>query len=254
MDSTRTALRYFGRPPAKSGECEEIRACRLSFSLELLLQHPPQIKTPRSRTASSYCRARSHSALFTCVSQLRRPRLFFHDLAFLAHIRSVLPCFKALPCHCRGSQSCAQDRGNLLPSPTHWIAVYLYPRVCLASSSSLLHFYTCLGVANVTSDSIFPRPTAISSTTMESSGPGTKQVEHETESLAKRTTKDGRKLTYRLKVIQQPSRARACGSGAKCEFCMTTQLTSSILTNCSIGRPPSSRSSTDRGTEDLRGD
>lgn len=31
-----------------------------------------------------------------------------------------------------------------------------------------------------------------------------------------RTTKGGRKLTYTLTVIQQPERARACGSGAKC--------------------------------------
>lgn len=30
-----------------------------------------------------------------------------------------------------------------------------------------------------------------------------------------RTTKDGRDLTYEIKVIQQPERARACGSGAK---------------------------------------
>lgn len=32
-----------------------------------------------------------------------------------------------------------------------------------------------------------------------------------------RVTKDGRELTYVLTVIQQPERARACGSGAKCE-------------------------------------
>ena len=32
-----------------------------------------------------------------------------------------------------------------------------------------------------------------------------------------RMTAEGRKLTYELKVIQQPERARACGSGAKCE-------------------------------------
>jgi hypothetical protein len=30
-------------------------------------------------------------------------------------------------------------------------------------------------------------------------------------------TAEGRKLTYVLTVIQQPERARACGSGAKCE-------------------------------------
>lgn len=32
-----------------------------------------------------------------------------------------------------------------------------------------------------------------------------------------RITKEGRKLTYKLTVIQQPERARACGSGAKCK-------------------------------------
>lgn len=31
-----------------------------------------------------------------------------------------------------------------------------------------------------------------------------------------RVTKEGRKLKYCLTVIQQPERARACGSGAKC--------------------------------------
>ncbi|KAI9759123.1 MAG: velvet protein [Chaenotheca gracillima] len=38
---------------------------------------------------------------------------------------------------------------------------------------------------------------------------------NETESTSTRITKEGRKLTYRLNVIQQPERARACGSGAK---------------------------------------
>lgn len=32
-----------------------------------------------------------------------------------------------------------------------------------------------------------------------------------------RTTRDGRRLHYELKVLQQPERARACGSGPKCE-------------------------------------
>lgn len=31
-----------------------------------------------------------------------------------------------------------------------------------------------------------------------------------------RITSGGRKLNYQLGVIQQPERARACGSGAKC--------------------------------------
>ncbi len=43
-------------------------------------------------------------------------------------------------------------------------------------------------------------------------------VENETDACLKRTTKDGRELLYDLKVIQQPERARACGSGAKCEL------------------------------------
>lgn len=39
----------------------------------------------------------------------------------------------------------------------------------------------------------------------------------EMDSTSTRITKEGRKLTYQLSVIQQPERARACGSGAKCE-------------------------------------
>ncbi|KAI1943146.1 Mutant VeA1 protein [Ophidiomyces ophidiicola] len=38
---------------------------------------------------------------------------------------------------------------------------------------------------------------------------------NETENSFTRTTKEGKKLTYTLKVIQQPERARACGAGAK---------------------------------------
>ncbi|KAL8699987.1 MAG: hypothetical protein Q9224_001173 [Gallowayella concinna] len=41
------------------------------------------------------------------------------------------------------------------------------------------------------------------------------QVEHESSNSIKRTTKEGRLLTYELVVLQQPERARACGSGAK---------------------------------------
>ena len=35
--------------------------------------------------------------------------------------------------------------------------------------------------------------------------------------LMDRKTKGGRNLQYRLTVLQQPERARACGSGSKCE-------------------------------------
>ncbi|KZF20752.1 hypothetical protein L228DRAFT_240511 [Xylona heveae TC161] len=40
-------------------------------------------------------------------------------------------------------------------------------------------------------------------------------VANEKMSSSSRVTKEGRKLTYQLNVIQQPERARACGSGAK---------------------------------------
>ncbi|KAF1353545.1 velvet factor-domain-containing protein [Delphinella strobiligena] len=40
-------------------------------------------------------------------------------------------------------------------------------------------------------------------------------VQNETNATTSRTTRDGRKITYKLKVLQQPERARACGSGAK---------------------------------------
>ncbi|SMY21759.1 unnamed protein product [Zymoseptoria tritici ST99CH_1A5] len=40
-------------------------------------------------------------------------------------------------------------------------------------------------------------------------------VENQTESSTSRVTVDGRKLTYRMSVLQQPVRARACGQGAK---------------------------------------
>lgn len=37
-------------------------------------------------------------------------------------------------------------------------------------------------------------------------------------SVTSRDTKGGRRLWYCLRVIQQPERARACGSGPKCEY------------------------------------
>ena len=57
-----------------------------------------------------------------------------------------------------------------------------------------------------------------------------------------RVTKEGRKLTYQLTVIQQPERARACGSGAKCERLRSPNI---VEVNCtdllmprSLCRPP----------------
>ncbi|KAI8943632.1 velum formation- protein [Plenodomus lindquistii] len=48
-----------------------------------------------------------------------------------------------------------------------------------------------------------------------SSSNGNIAVANETKSTYLRTTKDGRQIRYSLQVIQQPERARACGSGAK---------------------------------------
>ena len=41
-------------------------------------------------------------------------------------------------------------------------------------------------------------------------------VPNETQSFTTRTTREGKTLRYELKVLQQPVRARACGSGSKC--------------------------------------
>lgn len=41
---------------------------------------------------------------------------------------------------------------------------------------------------------------------------------NETFAECRRATVTGRKLSYRLQVLQQPERARACGAGRKCEF------------------------------------
>jgi len=50
-----------------------------------------------------------------------------------------------------------------------------------------------------------------------------RSAEKEVVEICNRTTKGGmnepsRKLRYKLKVMQQPERARACGSGAKCKI------------------------------------
>jgi hypothetical protein len=47
-----------------------------------------------------------------------------------------------------------------------------------------------------------------------------------------RMTKEGRKLTYELKVIQQPERARACGSGAKCKSSQPRSQTALVGRGC----------------------
>ena len=48
-------------------------------------------------------------------------------------------------------------------------------------------------------------------------GPGVLSVDNETKSSTTRTTVEGKTITYRMTVLQQPVRARACGQGAKCE-------------------------------------
>ncbi|EMC96285.1 hypothetical protein BAUCODRAFT_467987 [Baudoinia panamericana UAMH 10762] len=50
---------------------------------------------------------------------------------------------------------------------------------------------------------------------MASRRPTVIQVDNETTSSACRVTQEGKQITYRLKVLQQPARARACGAGAK---------------------------------------
>jgi hypothetical protein len=44
---------------------------------------------------------------------------------------------------------------------------------------------------------------------------------NETEHSVSRISREGKKITYNLKVIQQPERARACGAGAKCKFILS---------------------------------
>lgn len=41
-------------------------------------------------------------------------------------------------------------------------------------------------------------------------------VDNETKATQIRFTRDGRRITYHMHVVQQPERARACGQGAKC--------------------------------------
>ncbi len=43
----------------------------------------------------------------------------------------------------------------------------------------------------------------------------------ETMNVFERTMPNGEKLEYRMRVLQQPERARACGMGAKCECTIT---------------------------------
>lgn len=48
-----------------------------------------------------------------------------------------------------------------------------------------------------------------------------------TREVISRTTKGGRRLHYELTCLQQPERARACGSGQKCKSLVFSELCSS---------------------------
>lgn len=47
---------------------------------------------------------------------------------------------------------------------------------------------------------------------------------NETESSVSRITRGGKQITYKMSVMQQPERARACGAGAKCKQLPTLYL------------------------------
>lgn len=59
-------------------------------------------------------------------------------------------------------------------------------------------------------------------------------VSNETDAVFSRTTMDGRKLTYKLRVIQQPERARACGSGAKCMYSFPRHMANLVLSRIQL--------------------
>lgn len=56
-------------------------------------------------------------------------------------------------------------------------------------------------------------------------------VNNETNATSSRITRNGKQITYCMKVLQQPERARACGSGAKCMFFVIVHLLPLILTS-----------------------
>jgi hypothetical protein len=70
------------------------------------------------------------------------------------------------------------------------------------------------------------------------------QPKNETKSEFSRKTVDGRILTYELEVVQQPEKARACGSGQKCEFCFHIQWTTFLTLLFSNTGPSTRRPST----------
>ncbi len=75
------------------------------------------------------------------------------------------------------------------------------------------------------------------------------EVPNETTNEFSRTTVDHRRITYTLNVVQQPEKARACGSGTKCKsHAMIDRLP---LTSNSIERPQTCRPTTGCRAQDL---
>lgn len=58
--------------------------------------------------------------------------------------------------------------------------------------------------------------------TMDGHGPGILPCENETQCQVSRKSKEGKTLTYKLHIIQQPLQARACGSGQKCTLILSS--------------------------------
>lgn len=106
----------------------------------------------------------------------------------------------------------------------------------------ILHFGPGL-VTDITTNRTAATPVESASTSSNMASSGIIQISNETEIRSSRITTGGRKITYHMRVIQQPERARACGSGAKCEFAITTVVYALPLTLYSVCRPSPSRSS-----------
>ena len=104
----------------------------------------------------------------------------------------------------RSDLPCSGAFHGLSTAPLHRVhrssRLFVIPR-----PHSLTYALCSIRTASLPSNGI---PFAMAST-------GIIQVANETFASSSRITKEGRKITYRMKVIQQPERARACGSGAK---------------------------------------
>lgn len=77
---------------------------------------------------------------------------------------------------------------------------------------------------------------------------------NETEHSVSRITREGKQLTYKLSVMQQPERARACGAGAKCKHRRSDSPPGTFLLTIedSVRRPSPSRSPARGGIANFR--